>query len=104
MTIHHRLSAIAVLVGAATLATQSRAAEHPSLLFDASEIPALRARLDGPLKPVRDALRASVDFPFVGYFPQTPDLNYEYFNDRRAIPDSLVAFAFGAVALDPASQ
>ena len=51
MTIHNRLSAIAVLVGAATLATQSRAAEHPSLLFDASEIPSFRARLDGPLKP-----------------------------------------------------
>src|SRR5690606_2389002 len=85
------------------LASPARAAEHPSLLFDASEIPSIRARLEGPLRPIRDALQEGIHFPFVGNFPRTPDLGYEYFGDRRAIADSMLAFAFGVIGFDPAS-
>ncbi len=92
------------LLGAVLIATPALAAQHPSLLFDASEIPAIRARLDGPLRQVREALEAGVHYPFIGNFPITPDRNYEFFNDRRAIPDSLLSFAFGAIILDPSSS
>ncbi|HEY0838772.1 MAG TPA: DUF4962 domain-containing protein, partial [Vulgatibacter sp.] len=104
MKIFSRLAAAILLAGAAAASSPAVAAEHPNLLFDESDIPTIRARMDGPLRPVRDALAAGVHFPFVGNFPRTPDRNYQYFNDRRAIPDSLLAFAFGAVALDPSSQ
>ncbi|AKU90652.1 DUF4962 domain-containing protein [Vulgatibacter incomptus] len=81
------------------------AASHPSLLFDRSEISTIRARLDGPLRPIRTALEAGIHYPYAGgNFPVTPDRNWIYFSDRRAIPDSMVAFAFGTIGLDPASS
>lgn len=94
---------ISIFLGIVTLAGAANAAPRPRLLFDESELPAIRARLDGPLRQIRDALEVGVHFPYVGNFPRTPDRGYEYFNDRRAIADSLFAFAFGAVTLDPAS-
>lgn len=82
---------------------RAQASEHPSLLFDAEDIPQLRARLDGPLQKVRDALEGAIHFPFAGgNFPMHPDPNYENW-DMRGPPDSLVAFAFGAAILDPDS-
>lgn len=83
----------------------TQAAEHPSVLFDAEDIPTIQARLAGPLRIVREALEAGIHFPFAGgNFPSTPDLDYEHFQDRRGPPDSLLAFAFGATFLDPDTQ
>jgi len=79
----------------------ARATERPHVLFDADDIPAIRARLDGPLSKVRDALIGAIRFPYNGgNFPKHPDLNYEHFQDRRGPPDTLLTFAFGAVILD----
>ena len=72
---------------------------RPSLLFDAADVPRIRANLEGPLRKVRDALEAAIHFPFTGNFPQTPDLGYEHWGPIGP-PDSLVAFAFGAAVLD----
>ena len=71
-------------------------------MFSAAEIPAIRARLQGPLKAIGDSLRAGVDGPFQGSgFPKTPDLNYAYFDDRRSIADTLAAYAFAATIYGP---
>lgn len=97
-----KLQRLFLLVLPLLLAQRASAGEHPSLLFDAEDIPEIRARLDGPLWKIRDALEAAIHFPFAGgNFPLTPDLNYEHFRDRRGPPDSLLTFAFGAAILDP---
>lgn len=99
----HHAARLLLVVGLVTFgAERAHAGNHPSVLFDAEDIPAIRARLDGPLRKIRDALEGAVHFPFAGgNFPKTPDLNYEYFQDRRGPPDSLLTFAFGATFLDP---
>jgi len=99
-----RLAAVSISLSLlVALAPPARAAEHPSLLFDARELPALRARLEGPLRPIRDALQAGIEYAHSGGFPRTPDRGWQYFGDRRAIPDSMLAFAFGVIGFDPAS-
>ena len=94
-----------LIVCAGLLATKASAATHPSLLFGKDDIAKIRARLAGPLKPISDALKAGVNFPFEGGdFPKTPDVNYKYFDDRRAIADTVAAYAFAATMLDPATD
>ncbi|MFO7156094.1 MAG: DUF4962 domain-containing protein [Pseudomonadota bacterium] len=84
---------------------EAHATERPHVLFDAEDIPAIRARLDGPLYKIRDALIGAIRFPYLGgNFPKHPDLNYEFFQDRRGPPDSLFTFAFGAAILDRDTQ
>ena len=97
----HRPFAAALALSIALSASAAGAATHPSLLFSREDVPAIRASLDGPLAQVKSALEAGVHFPFVGDYPKTPDLGWQYYGDRRAIADTLVAFAFGAAVLDP---
>ncbi len=73
-------------------------APHPRLLFDAADVPTLRARLAGPLAPVAAAIEGGVAFPYAGgNFPKTADLTYEYFDDRRALADTIASYAFAAL-------
>lgn len=83
-------------------ADRAHAHARPNVLFDAGDVPAIRASLEGPLRKVRDALEGAIHFPFEGNFPQTPDLGYEHWGPIGP-PDSLVAFAYGAAILDPDS-
>lgn len=95
-----RLASV-VLVALSTVSVSSvaSAATHPSLLFGKEDVPKLKARLDGPLKLVRDSLAAAVNGTYDGTsVPKTPDLAaWSKVDDRRAIADTLQAFAFSAL-------
>ncbi|MHB8872639.1 MAG: DUF4962 domain-containing protein [Myxococcaceae bacterium] len=85
------LALVAVLVGLPALA-----ANHPSLLFEAKDLPEIRARLAGSQKGVGDALRAGVESAFDGSgFPAKPSLSYQFF-DPIAVADTTLAYAFAA--------
>jgi hypothetical protein len=100
-TMPKRLVAIALLATAALGSPPAGAAPHPSLLFDASELPVIRERLAGPLAPIGEAIAAGVEYPYQGgNFPKSAELGYQYFGDRRALADTLGAFAFAALAFE----
>jgi hypothetical protein len=83
-----------------TPAAFAAAPNHPRLLFDARDVPALRARLAGPLKPVAQALRAAVEAPYQpnSDFARTPDVTNKLFRgDIRGMADTVASYAFASL-------
>ncbi|GAC1543848.1 MAG: hypothetical protein NVS3B10_08000 [Polyangiales bacterium] len=90
------LVAVSIAAGSLAVATSASGAVHPRVILDAADVPAVRTRLDGPLKPLRDALASGVNEVFDGGgVPSKPDLGaWSALDDRRAIADTLLSFAF----------
>ncbi|UJR84590.1 DUF4962 domain-containing protein [Sandaracinus amylolyticus] len=78
-------------------ATSVQAQDRPRVLLSRDELPRVREALDRDLAPVATALTRGIDAAYEGSFPRTPDPSWEYFDDPRAIGDSLFAFAFAAL-------
>jgi len=95
--IEHGALALAVALVAAFAAAPAAAASHPTLLFDAGDVPAIRATLEGPLAEVRSALVAGIRANASTTASSNP------FGGTIGTADAMLAFAYGAAILDPAS-
>src|SRR5438067_5125330 len=97
------LGLLLAAIACASIASPSiaRAGAHPRVVFDAADVPALRAKLAGSMKPIADGLAGAVNEVFDGGgVPAKPDLSaWSSLDDRRAIADTLLAFAFERLML-----
>ena len=98
--------ALAALATVLALPGTAAAIPHPSLLFSEADLPAIQAKLRGPLAPVRAALVVGVEFPYSDDpppFPRFPDLSYDLYRPT-SIGDTTLAYAFAARAFEDDPQ